>query len=418
MSEKLIIRNFGPIKDVALDLKRIMIFIGPQASGKSTIAKLLAIFNNPGFLQSIDKSSFNDAKRDLFDPLDYLSLFKEYHLQSFFKEDSFLSYQLKNHQIEYSDRKFKLTIDESFAEKIHNSRISLLRKLNESKNGIRTNVIEEKEDGISIEIGFTDKELEVIRKIISDKFLDYAMILKKTVYIPAERFFISLASGLFMNLITNNVPIAKNILNFGADFEKARNEVSEVDIQFLKAKYKYTDNQDKIILNDGLSMPLLESSSGFQALVPLMVVVNWEKNNSKNQFLIEEPELNLFPETQKNLINYLVSSCSIKRDNLEIKSDLFITTHSPYVLTSINNLLFAYRVSKKYPGKLEEVAKVIPQDSWLNPEDFNAYFIKDGMVRNIFNEKVGMISENELDNASEEINNEFGLLMEIYKSRS
>jgi len=44
MNEKIIIKNFGPLKQLELDLKEIMVFIGPQASGKSTIAKLIHFF--------------------------------------------------------------------------------------------------------------------------------------------------------------------------------------------------------------------------------------------------------------------------------------------------------------------------------------------------------------------------------------
>ena len=43
MREKLIIKNFGPIKSVDLDLGKITVLIGEQATGKSTIAKVLSI---------------------------------------------------------------------------------------------------------------------------------------------------------------------------------------------------------------------------------------------------------------------------------------------------------------------------------------------------------------------------------------
>ena len=36
------IQNVGPIKDLTLPLNRINVLIGPQSSGKSTIAKLLS----------------------------------------------------------------------------------------------------------------------------------------------------------------------------------------------------------------------------------------------------------------------------------------------------------------------------------------------------------------------------------------
>ena len=38
----LVIKNVGPIKNVNLELKRFNVLIGPQSSGKSTIAKILS----------------------------------------------------------------------------------------------------------------------------------------------------------------------------------------------------------------------------------------------------------------------------------------------------------------------------------------------------------------------------------------
>ena len=39
----LIIKNIGPINEEEFDLNKINIFMGPQSSGKSTIAKLLCV---------------------------------------------------------------------------------------------------------------------------------------------------------------------------------------------------------------------------------------------------------------------------------------------------------------------------------------------------------------------------------------
>ena len=36
------IENIGPIKKVDIDLNKINVFIGPQSSGKSTIAKIIS----------------------------------------------------------------------------------------------------------------------------------------------------------------------------------------------------------------------------------------------------------------------------------------------------------------------------------------------------------------------------------------
>ena len=43
------IRNVGPIKDVTLDLNKVNVIMGPQSSGKSTIAKTISLRTTPSF---------------------------------------------------------------------------------------------------------------------------------------------------------------------------------------------------------------------------------------------------------------------------------------------------------------------------------------------------------------------------------
>lgn len=42
--QKIIINNFGAIKYAEIEVKKILVLIGEQASGKSTIAKLIYFF--------------------------------------------------------------------------------------------------------------------------------------------------------------------------------------------------------------------------------------------------------------------------------------------------------------------------------------------------------------------------------------
>ncbi|WP_229424113.1 AAA family ATPase [Moorena producens] len=46
MVEKLTVKNFAGIDELEIEVKRINIVIGPQASGKSVCAKLLFYFKN------------------------------------------------------------------------------------------------------------------------------------------------------------------------------------------------------------------------------------------------------------------------------------------------------------------------------------------------------------------------------------
>lgn len=66
------------------------------------------------------------------------------------------------------------------------------------------------------------------------------------------------------------------------------------------------------------------------------------KLNSCFYNIIEEPEQNLFPNSQKNIIEFLIECLNVCKNN-----KLFITTHSPYVLETINNCMYAAALQKK-----------------------------------------------------------------------
>ena len=74
MDRKLIIRNFGAIKSASICLKDYNIFIGEQGSGKSTIAKLITIF------EGYTINRIGDFQQNL------LSLFEEHNIASYFNE--------------------------------------------------------------------------------------------------------------------------------------------------------------------------------------------------------------------------------------------------------------------------------------------------------------------------------------------
>ena len=67
-----------------------------------------------------------------------------------------------------------------------------------------------------------------------------------------------------------------------------------------------------------------------------------DASNRKAYFIIEEPESHLFPETQKKIMQFIAA---VKNNGNEI----LVTTHSPYILGELNNLLYANNISGKVP---------------------------------------------------------------------
>jgi hypothetical protein len=95
-----------------------------------------------------------------------------------------------------------------------------------------------------------------------------------------------------------------------------------------------------------------------------------------------------------------------------LNNSLAITTHSPYILTSFNNLIEAGQVAKNKPELSEQVAKIIPERYWIKEGEFKAYAIEDGKLQSILNES-GFVEGNYLDQVSETISDEFDRLIKL-----
>ncbi len=103
---------------------------------------------------------------------------------------------------------------------------------------------------------------------------------------------------------------------------------------------------------------------------------------------------------------------------LNSNNQLIITTHSPYILTVINNLLFANRVIEKNQDVTKSVNEIIPQEYHLNPNNFSAYSLGNTLIgeiycENIFNHKTGLIKQSYLDTVSDMLGADFNHLYEF-----
>ena len=58
--------------------------------------------------------------------------------------------------------------------------------------------------------------------------------------------------------------------------------------------------------------------------------------------------------------------------------------------------------------------KIIPEEFWLNPEDFNSWFVSDGTVENAMDHEMDMIENNRIDEISCVINDDFDRMLELH----
>jgi predicted ATPase len=125
-------------------------------------------------------------------------------------------------------------------------------------------------------------------------------------------------------------------------------------------------------------------------------------------FFIEEPEAHLFPMSQKQIISIIATIYNA------FGHPFFITTHSPYILTAINNLIIGYDAYKKAPDeKFFQLLKLIPQNEMIKFEDVSAYTFNQGKLESIMDEETRLIGSSIIDAVSENFAEAFDLANDI-----
>ena len=432
--ESIEIKNFGPIKHVKLNLKDINVFIGTTASGKSTVAKLVAIFRNMYFIRN---SSLDTIKELLIN----------YNINYELSFDTYIVYKEKSYYWKLSEKNLESNYPfESLMSMIHDMGIWLAKEgieavSNKDRLAIKARfilplmyMIESKRDTILDKIDtregrkeftsfvetVTRRRNQLVHDIsMSTSEIDelatktYEELLSQTgtfnsTYIPAERSFLSVVTESFYGLISNDIAIAKILSQFGSTFEKARKRLRTVTINFLSSEYRFSDGVDLIKVAEQYEVRLENASSGFQALIPLFLVVyaNTERVESfENNIIIEEPELNLYPTTQKELMDFIVERIN------QSKSRLIVTTHSPYILTALDNLIQADNVIRKNPDAKEEVEKLVPPRRWVNFDRVACYYFENGTCRSTLDNEQRSIGPSNIDDVSDAIGSIYDQLL-------
>jgi len=380
--EKLIVKNFGPIKEAEINLTKYVVFIGDTSTGKSVLAKLITIFRDSFLLLSLTDSLKIDVRSQL----------KRYNI-NFDTNDSEIKYcdgnevlcQLVNNEVFLVDVELK-----------HNNLNNVKNKLDDLT----------KESVLS---QFLDFDKETFFKFSINHFLKN----RNSTYIPAERILFSLVGNSLSGLLANNVALPECYKDFAAKYEVARDEIREAKYESFALNYTYDKGIDEVYINN-TKILLSEASSGIQSLIPLLLVLDYEMKINDGAFnyskgiIIEEPELNLFPIRQKKMIDHVISKMN------GIKHKVIITTHSPYILSSLDTLMLAKNTFDEHPDLKEEINAIVSEDKWIDYDDISVYEVRnDGKVYSIKNEEFRSIDTNAIDGVSDIISEEFDKLTEL-----
>jgi hypothetical protein len=245
-----------------------------------------------------------------------------------------------------------------------------------------------------------------------------------SVYIPTQRsYFVDTKKG-YRALAADADPISAQFADVFANGLKPTDPGSRVQ-GFLGGMIVSIQNDWMIAFEDGRHLSLSDLSSGSKETLPILTTLDYYEEQRRpgnliaeelygnrlyhhDDFTIEEPEASVFPKTQYELVKEFIELSN----ETTFVPHFTITTHSPYILTSFNNLIEAGQASRNNPNLHDEVAKIIPERYWIKEGDFKAYAIEDGKLRSILNES-GFIEGNYLDQVSEVIGNEFDELLRL-----
>jgi energy-coupling factor transporter ATP-binding protein EcfA2 len=102
----LIIRNIGPVKEAEIELKRFNFIIGPQSSGKSTVAKILST------CCWIEKEVATTMNEDVIaDAASFVSLMEDFHkMIDYFDDDSEIEYDTDVISISLKGKEFQIRL--------------------------------------------------------------------------------------------------------------------------------------------------------------------------------------------------------------------------------------------------------------------------------------------------------------------
>lgn len=411
--EKLIIRNFGGIAHMELEFKRINLFIGPQASGKSLVVKLVYFFK--GFFQGAFRSILNSKGTEgVMD--DFLARFSERFLSGSGVHDDFLiRFEIGKAYWEVVKAKEK-KVDLKISDGVHAALLGVMDRYAQLRAELAENPGAFGASPIGLRAAFSAEYLRLIPQ----------ELIAQPVFIPAGRgFFTSIRSSVF-SYFREKRRFDPFFIDFADELESALRyspptfadgdptlaRFESLFHQVLKGEYQFEGDEPYIIQPDQRKAHLSMASSGQQEALPLLLLLKQHRTYSSlvgnhDPLFIEEPEGHVFPIAQKQLVHLMAHVFNRGR------SQLFITTHSPFILTAFNNLLQGGSALERHPERVDAITAIVPKEELLHIRDVAAYTLNAGHGLNMVDDEVGLIQAPMIDAVTEEIAMEFDQILNV-----
>ena len=387
----LYIKSFGPITEAKLEVRKFNLFIGEQSIGKSTVAKIITIFTDYLNILAL-LLNLKDAWGELL---------KQYDLLTCVKAG-------KDYVITYDEQVRDLSIHVRIENEVIDTHVFQNNQEITNENDIIQSVL-------GIKRVFHLQKWEEVQNIEDNAKLrhSFGQLFRNSLYIPAERSIASIARNIAPVMMMAKEQIPNNLLRFTLELGNAKSSFADQKISILDLTYRKENDEDTVVLDDGQLLPLKYASSGIQSTLPLILTVLYGIHDKEyDSFVVEEPECNLFPQKQVELLQFLIEQVC-HNDRM-----LTITTHSPYLLSALNNYLYAAALSKILSEDKDQLEKVLPDSFWLHVDECAIYSLGERInggtyCKNLIDIETGLIDFNYLDGVSITMGEEFGKLQDI-----
>lgn len=420
------IKNIGPIKEVVeISLNRINVFMGPQSSGKSTIAKIISFCTwvEKDVATALSLSEYQENKTYFKERLESFHKIKGY-----FNYDSYIHYKGEVVDIVWENEECSISWVDKYAYK--RSKIAYIPS---ERNMVILPEARKSEFGNTNIRSFLFDWFEARKKYSNENNLSVLNLGVNYYYVEGseEDHIRCNNNGIEYDILLSNAssglqsitPLIAMIeyltkwiydedtISFEQD--ERRQRVSKI-LAVEKVLKPYYDKVDLPIedlqkLVESFNEKLQEKEEKAVGYFDdYKIISNNLFKTANSQFIIEEPEQNLFPETQRDLVYYFLQKCLDKEGNR-----LTLTTHSPYVLYALNNCMMAGLVSEKMGTN--ELSQLRCNLSKINPVDVSIYEIREGVVSATIQGEDGLISDNYFDQKMKDLMDDFYLMLNHYE---
>jgi len=364
ISETLEISNFLSISYMDWEINDFNIITGDMGAGKSLCIKLLNFFEGI-FISSILLAP--GFSRKLFENGNFFDKLTDRFRKTFILDDNDCRNLNLNYNCTTPSRVFSVAVS---------------WKKSKKKLDWKCEYLEErlkKWGGYFPALETPDTAREVRNRIHEEIKHDFDDILPfSSFFVPASRAAITVVgvSTTVKDDFLKDFAGTKDFLLSGPDIGLNNNKLAKILKVRNIRKSPLNENDVLLDLSDGRTVPILNSSSGQQELLFLLMLIDQLPNitftyGKTLSLFIEEPSAHLFPKEQKETIECIVD---FFRNKKMLDTRLFITTHSPYILNSLNNMLKKGNFIKIYQDREAEINKAV-NIPHLYKDETSAYFL-------------------------------------------